>query len=305
MKRFIIKISVYAGMLVAFLVIYALFCENLFKNNDYYLGNSKRYWQLSQKDQEVDYLVLGSSRAYGSLDVSLLDSIIGKKGINLGLNGSGFTENFVTLKLFLENGNKADFVFLQVDPYSLMSDRSFSNSFHSYAYLPFWDKDKEIKNVLHANNPILKKWPFYPPLLAYFIYNNYYSPYNVYKGLKNNGEFCGYDFDCSNGNKRFNVSTQNKEINGEEILIEPNSNDILYYEKILNLAEENNMEIISYMAPTLDNFPNYDSIEVLRSINYKTSDSINKSRFYSDATHMNESGRRIFTSRFGEFLLSY
>ena len=264
-----------------------------------------RFWQLSQKDKEFDYLVLGSSRAYGSLDISLLDSIIDKKGINLGLNGSGFTENFITLKLFLKNGNKVDSVFLQVDPYSLMSDSSFSNSFHSYAYLPYWDVDKEIENVLHENIPLLKDWPFYPALLSYFIYNNYYSPYNIYKGLKNKGEFCSKGFDCYNGNKIFDTLPKDQNIIGDEIFIVPDSKDIFYYNKILDLAKENNIEVISYMAPTLDTFSNFETVNILKNISYISSNSkIWDPNLFSDATHVNRFGRDLFTIEFGQFLLA-
>lgn len=281
---------------------YAFLCDKLFKGNNYYLGNTKRYWQLSIKDQNYDYIILGSSRAYGSIDVTLLDSLLGKRGINLGLDGSSFLENYISLKLFLSNGNKVNSIFLQIDPYSLMSEKSFSNPLHSYAYLPFWDTDKELKNILHKNIPLIESWSFYPSLLPYYIYNNYYSPVNVYKGLMTNGNFCEGEFDCNTGNKIFNQLSQSQHLRGQEILIEPNDDDILYYYKILKLAKDNNIKIITFMAPSLDEFKNLETVDILKNIKFH-SPIIWDSEFFTDATHVNYLGRKLFTIEFGNFLL--
>lgn len=311
MKHFLKKVFAYSLIFICFLLVYGVVCDLLYKNRNMFLGNSKRYWQLSIKNNNYDYAVIGSSRAYGSINVNFLDSLTDQKGINLGLNGSGFNENYVSLKLFLMNRNEIDKIYLQIDPYSFMSKESFSNSFHAYAYLPWWDSDKNIQDVLHEEIPIIKDSPFYIPYLGYYIYNNYYSPMQIINSFLKHRTFCeNSEFNCINGNKFEKHSIIHKSlVKDTEILkFAMNKGDKYYYDLILELAAINNIQIITFTAPTLDHFDNkfenflqYNKTEVYfkPDKNWKLKD-----KYFKNKTHLNYEGGEVFTAEFAKFITS-
>lgn len=312
MKHFIKKLFVYIFILLSFITIYGLLCEYLYSGKDLYPGTSKRYWQLSLHNRTYDYAVLGSSRAFSSVDVNMLDSITAQKGINLGLDGSGFKENYITLKLFLLNKNHIKNIYLQVDPYSLMSQKSFSNAFHAYAYLPYWDKDQNIENILQDEVPYIKKLPFYFPYLSYFIYNNYYSPVQIVKSFLREDEFCrNPEYNCANGNKifdkiygRYNPSQKK----GDHLKLAINQSDLFYYKKIIKLAKENNITLQFFTAPALDYFDQEfkSHLDGLKPQSYfESKDNWKKHpEFFANHSHLNYNGRKLFTYEFGEYLES-
>lgn len=317
MKHFIKKVITYLLIVICFLLVYGVMCDLLY-NKNIFLGNNKRFWQLSIKNSDYDYAVIGSSRAYGSLDVKLLDSLTHQNGINLGLNGSGFKENYVTAKLFLSNKNKIDKIYLQIDPYSFMSEEWFSNSFYAYAYLPYWDSDETIKNALHKEIPIIKDSPFYIPYIGYFIYNNYYSPIQVIDSFLNQDTFCGNSYNCINGNKSYTFmngneseeksrSDQHDMKKARLIKFNLNEEDKYYYNQIMKLAADNNIEIITFTAPTLDNFDNeFENFlkKIKTEIYFKTNSDWMSSEYYENRTHINYKGRKVFTTEFAYFLIS-
>lgn len=310
MKYFLKKLSVYIIILLGFISIYGLFCEYLYSGKDLYPGTGKRYWQLSLHKKTYDYAVLGSSRAFSSIDINLLDSITGQKGVNLGLNGSGFEENYITLKLFLLNKNTAKKLYFQVDPYSFMSEKSFSNSFHAYAYLPYWDKDQNIENILQKEVPYIKKLPFYFPYLTYFIYNNYYSPIQIARSFLKEDEFCrNPEYNCANGNKIFDKIYEKydpKQKEGDHLKLVINPSDLFYYQKIIKLARKNNIALQFFTAPALDYFDKefdeqLDEIdpEIYFRSTYNWKD---HPELFANHSHLNYRGRKLFTLYFGKYL---
>ncbi|RKS50609.1 hypothetical protein BC962_2381 [Gillisia mitskevichiae] len=310
MKHFLKKIFAYLLIFICFLLVYGVVCDLLYKNKNMFLGNTKRYWQLSIKNTDYDYAVIGSSRAYGSIDVNLLDSLTDQNGINLGLDGSGFNENYVSVKLFLLNKNKLDKIYLQIDPYSFMSKESFSNSFYAYAYLPYWDSDETIKDVLHEEIPLIKDSPFYIPYLGYFIYNNYYSPFQIINSFLKYDTFCeNSEFNCINGNKLEKQSISNQPIitNAGILNFTMNKRDNYYYNQILELAAENNIQIITFTAPTLENLDNdfENFLQNIKSDIYFKSgmDWMSQEKYFINHTHINFEGRKVFTTEFANFLL--
>lgn len=307
MKKFIKKCGIYISVLFSFIIIYTIICDLVFKENDYYLGSTKRYWQFSLANENYDFVVLGSSRAFGSVNTHNLDSIMNKKSINLGLDGSGFEENYVSLQLFLLNNNHTDALLLQIDPFSFMSEESFSNSFHAYSYLPFWDIDPEIEKILHDEVPVVKDLPFYIPYLPYIIYNNYYSPFYLINSLVSNKEWCeNQDYSCINGDKIKLQSNDKNILPIEKLVFKFSKRDLMYYEKIIDLARSNDIKIIGFTAPTLqlfdDNYIQFKN-KISPKIFYEPRESwMFDDLFFSDNRHINLAGRDLYTVGFADFL---
>lgn len=183
MKLFLLKFSLWLGLGIAFILGYGTFCDYFFQQRQYLDLSEKKQWILAQQGGSYDYAVLGSSRAFGAFDMNLLDSLTGLKGINLGANGSGFKDNYLVLSLFLES-NKIKKLFLQVDMASLNSKTSFSNEFHAFTFLPFWEEE-EVKEVLKDEIPLLDN-PIseHAPQWRYFYFNKYFSPKEVLRRIQ-------------------------------------------------------------------------------------------------------------------------
>jgi hypothetical protein len=106
------------------------------------------------------------------------------KGINIASDGSGFKDNFLILSLFLKY-NSIDWLMLQVDEASLNSKESFSNEFHAFRFLPYWNEplvQSTLKTEILAYNTtfttILPEW-------RYLYFNKYFSPKEVLRRWKN------------------------------------------------------------------------------------------------------------------------
>jgi hypothetical protein len=308
MTKFLKKTLWYLVILIGFIFLYTFVCDNIYKNGEYYLSDSKRYWQLSIEDQQFDYIVLGSSRAYGAINVKQLDSLTSQKGVNLGLNGSGFKENFVSLKLFLLNDNKTKKIYFQIDPYSFMSEESFSNAFHAYTYLPFWDIDSQIEHILYEEIPVVGELPFYFPYIAYLIYNNYYSPIHVLNSIITERQWCeNSEFNCVSGDKIGKTLEGSNIKPTKDLDFNVSEEDIKYYDKIIELARSNNIEIIGFTAPTLEHIDQtyYDYITDVRPefLFENQNKWMCKKEYFSDNRHINLAGREHFTNEFSDFLL--
>ena len=189
--RFLVKSLIGFLFLLSFVIAYGSFCDTFFSQKQYLDLSEKKQWVLAQEGRSYDYAVLGSSRAYGAFDMNLLDSLTGLNGINLGANGSGFKDNYLVLSLFLKS-NQIKNLFLQVDMASLNSKISFSNEFHAFTFMPYWEEG-EVREVLKEEIPLLDN-PFttFAPQWRYFFFNKYFSPKEVMRRIllsKSNGNF--------------------------------------------------------------------------------------------------------------------
>lgn len=308
MKKFLQNCGIYALILISFVLLYTFICDIIFKNKDYYLGSTKRYWQLTLANQKYDFLVLGSSRAFGAVNAFKLDSLLNKKSVNLGLDGSGFEENYVSLQLFILNNNHTDALLLQIDPFSFMSEESFSNSFHAYSYLPFWDSHPEIETILHYEVPVVKDLPLYIPYLPYVVYNNYYSPIYLLNSLFYKKKWCeNQDYSCLNGDKIEWKSSENFIVSRSKLDFKYSEKDLMYYNKIIELADANDIRIIGFTAPSLRQFDNnyIDFINEIRPYNFhEPNDTWMSNEFYfSDNNHVNLTGRDLYTVGLADFLI--
>lgn len=162
------------------MVSWGRFCNWFFSKPEYLDDKSnKRAWVVKLRDKKFDRGVLGSSRAYNSFDMASLNRYLGGSDVNLGANGSGYVDNFLTLYLFLANHNHIDTLFLQVDIYSLDSKSNFSNAFHTYQFLPYWSDSIVVRSLwpyLDSKDRVI--WTYLPDL-RYFKYNKYFSPKEV------------------------------------------------------------------------------------------------------------------------------
>ena len=300
MKLFLLKSSLWLGLGIAFIFGYGTFCDYFFQQRQYLDLSEKKQWILAQQGGSYDYAVLGSSRAFGAFDMNLLDSLTGLNGINLGANGSGFKDNYLVLCLFLKS-NKINKLYLQVDMASLNSKTSFSNEFHAFTFMPFWEEEevrKVLKEEIHIlNNPIGS----FAPQWRYFYFNKYFSPKEVMRRIQLSKTNRDFFTPFKGGITGEYIAPKKGGIKTYQIPKTVDPSDWNYLMKILTKSESAGIEMILFAAPRYR-----DSHEELKKLLSSLSnqkifpdrfDNSDQELFY-DQGHLSDKGRKEFSLSF-------
>jgi len=305
-RRFLIKSGLSGFVLFAFIFGYGRFCDYFFNQTENLDLSEKKQWVLAQKGGVYDYAVLGSSRAYGAFDMNLLDSLTQKEGINLGSNGSGFKDNYLVLSHFLKS-NILKELYLQVDMNSLNSKESFSNEFHSFTFMPYWE-DAEVKSVLRDELPVLdNRLTDYFPEWRYFYFNKYFSPKEVIRrkgiGSKQVDPYSDLKGGMSSDSRLIEQGVEKLELRKAPNSIDPN--DRKYLNRIIQLSKEKGVEIKLFTAPIYKGDHKYlkEAISDLNIIKYFPDPSFEMGlSYFQDQGHLNRYGRNKFTVLFFNYL---
>ncbi len=304
MRRFLIQSGLSGFVLIAFIFGYGRFCDYFFNQTDNLDLSEKKQWVLAQNGAVYDYAVLGSSRAYGAFDMNLLDSLTQKEGINLGSNGSGFKDNYLVLSHFLKS-NTIKELYLQVDMNSLNSKESFSNEFHSFTFLPYWE-DAEVKSVLKDELSVLdNRLTDYFPEWRYFYFNKYFSPKEVVRrigiGSKQDDPYTDLKGGMSSDSRLIEKGVEKLEL--RKAPESTDTNDREYLNRIIQLSQEKGIEVKLFTAPMYLGDHEYlkKAISDLDYPQIYADQTIehNKSLF-QDQGHLNSHGRFIYTKSFFE-----
>lgn len=274
---------------------------------------NKRAWVTKQSNNKYDFAVLGSSRAFGSFDMKELNALTNKSGVNIGADGSGYVDNYITLYLFLKNRNRIDSLFLQVDIYSLNSKMNFSNAFHVFHFLPYW-KDSLVRDCLL---PFLTRKDEFMwdniPAVRYFTYNKYFSPKEILRRFLNRKNVSPFDenFGGPSGYSEDDNWMQTGCCTTTSQARAFDNLDVEFLEKIIGLCEARQIKLIAYKAPELASYRqsilNYDSLDatvdtLLRGhgLRYIKSAEIIEGdlRNFKNPTHLSGRGRQVFTRSF-------
>jgi hypothetical protein len=269
---------------------------------------------MKHEYKRYDYAVLGSSRAEEAFDMSLLDSLLHQKGINIGCNGSGFVDNYLVFTKFLQNKNTVKTLFLQVDIYSLDPEHNFSNSFHVYNFLPFWHDSifkSAISHYLTTSDSLIFT---YTPWMRFYVYNKYFSPFEMIRRLKQEKSRKKRGGDKPRWFSHIPiVKTDSSIFYKKEYsrVVNIQSFDVEYLKKIIELAKANNIQVVLFTSPDFIEqeriYSNYssankylDSILIPYStIRFEADDSIRRNlSLFKDPAHLNDYGKFLYTKLF-------
>ena len=317
MKNILLRLSLFFSICLVILIAYGFLCEWFFKQEKFLPSDSRRYWAMKQKNQEFDYVVLGSSRAEGAFDMAMLDSLTGLKGINIGSNGSGFVDNYLVLTRFIENKNKFKYLFLQTDIYSLDPTRSFSNAFHVYNFIPYWKSPVFKDAISHYLDNTDQKMFSLAPWMRFYKYNKYYSPLQMVSRFRS----------AKKKNKRLDQQIKSTAAFPKNYMIDStlffkskgskkitvDSFDLKYLVKIFEFAKANGVRVICFTAPDYhyqsEVYSNYQETSAFlvsflkqKGIQYlPANDSIKKDiEHFKDPGHLNDYGRYLHTNSFSK-----
>ena len=253
MKAFALKsilliavISVLLTFLDRFYTKYTLSHKNLCEKSD---------WILNHKDQKFDFAFIGNSRVINMVDINAFEKATNKSGINLGLIGANYSENYLVLDQFLKSGNSLKNLIIQIDMHNLNSSKELGYPFHNYNYM-YLLKDTTVFNVFKDNNPTYKTmiWK-HIPFTRYMEFSNKYVFYKILKG----GYECktSDDFDSSKGSIVLNGPFDKKKHVSTYTYWTIKENDEKYLFKLIQLAIQNNIHVVFYSAPIYCNYLRY------------------------------------------------
>lgn len=132
MQRFLRNIAIALGLLLVVASVLDMVMTHVFRNG----RTTKAQWIHNMRDQHYDLAIIGSSRAWWNIDMNAIDTACGLRTVNLANNHYSGREVYLSLAMFLANGNTADRILLQIDHYTLTAE---TDGFTStiYEFLPY------------------------------------------------------------------------------------------------------------------------------------------------------------------------
>lgn len=271
---------------------------------------SKKNWTLMRKGDTLDYATLGSSRVFHMVDVPLLNTLIGKKGLNIATSGSSYADNYALLIKYLQR-NKVNTLILNADELCFHSTTGYTYPFKDFEYMPYFFEDT-INQVYKDNVP---SWKYYLwtsiPLSRYIEFNEHYELGSMFWMRRNKPQS---KLDTTAGTELLYDMRYKKFSDSDTAFIQNDTlvteqRDELYFHKIIALCKAKGMNVIVITTPlfmkgifTLSNrtkFQHYLDQEIqkekLTYINFTDVTSIQNVRYFRDVTHTNIEGTRIYT----------
>ncbi|MEC4004397.1 hypothetical protein OX283_007000 [Flavobacterium sp. SUN052] len=292
MKRFVLHIFKY-GLLVFIFLNVISWCSLFFlRNSSFY---KPQFLSYEVKKATFDYIVIGSSIGLTTLDTALIDSLTNKKGINLSIDDTAISSNYLMLQHFFKQGKKTQFCILAISNWDLANKNPVLNN-NDYRFLPFVSQDYVYNYYKNLEQGFFKPLTFshYFPLFGVSYYNTeifYPSLISALKPNKHNR------FD-QNGNYSYPDIGTIQPKKWSSIKLSWNNP---FVEKIKKLCEINNTILVIYQAPI------FKTKIVTNNLNYNfinNANVIKNDNYFFDDIHLNMYGRKEASTIFAKELLT-
>lgn len=244
-------------------------------------------------EQEFDYIILGASNGLTTLNTKVIDSILDVKGLNLSMDDTALSSQYLMLQHFVKEGKQAKSVILAPISKSYYTENNNIND-NDYRFLMYVNRPYVVnyyKQFKSFNAGLLSSSKWVPTLgVSYYNAELFYpSVLALFKPEMRNR------FDIK-GNYTYPVTHQ---LNEE--LVDFKAEDVKftnqYFLKIKELCEIHNMQLICYFSPMKGKrlVVSSNGFEV---INH--SDRLTNSRYFYDDIHVNSIGRQIASEDFAK-----
>ena len=282
----ILIISVLLTGIVSFISLKALHKSSFYKPS--FLVNKV-------KQKQFDYIVLGASTGLTTLNTATIDSISGTNGVNLSMDDTALSSQYLMLQHFLAEGKTTKFCVLAPSAPSFNIEKQ-KLSDNDYRFLPFIDRDYVSKYYQEFSDDqahILSASRWFPT-----VGMSYYNAELFYPGLlslvkpdKRNRFDTKGNYTYPNRNRLSEQITSFKNVKIEF----KNS----YVNKIKALCEANNIQLLIYFSPmegrkVITNTTEYSIIN--------HSDLLTNTMYFYDTIHVNTKGRKEASERFADEL---
>jgi hypothetical protein len=292
MKKFIIALFKY-GLLFFILVNAIAWCNLYFlRNSSFYKPGFLTY---KVKEKNLDYIVIGSSIGLTTLNTMLIDSITNKKGLNLSIDDTAISSNYLMLQHFFKQGKKAEYCILVISSWDLALNEPSLND-NDYRFLPYVAEEyvyNYYKNLEKGFFKPLTISHFFPAIGVCYYNTEIFYP-SIIAAIKPNKR---NRFD-ENGNYFYPEMGTVKPKKWASVKLDWRNP---YLEKIAQLCKAQNTELIIYQAPIL-NTKIINNTTLYNFINH--ANVITKKEYFFDEIHLNQDGRKETSTIFAKELFA-
>ena len=271
----------------------------------------KANWIFALDGKRFDFVVLGSSRAYHTVDVPTVERAVSGEGVNLGLNGAAYPELALVLDRFLAYNQTRNIAF-EVDPFGF--DRLWlHDQLHAYLYLPYIDEPIVANYLDEYFGPRALAWR-YVPLFKYAEYNERIGLRSVIELVRHPA----VEFDAWGSS----LSTRRMSDSAVRAIVDTtyriDDDRVRGFERILDIALAHRVRVTMFMAPQFSGAARavrnreqilafYRELARRRGITllvFDEADIANDQLNFSDGEHLNKTGAMKFSPRLGAALLT-
>ena len=309
MKKFLLRCLGFFAVLVIVAQVVGYVMDDFFGDFNNKRLDHRAPWIFQQEGQELDYVVLGSSRALNVIDINTIDSTLGTTGMNIASSGSSPAQNYLFLRRFHEHGNSFNTVIMNVDWSNFHSDSAYSYPFSDYAFMPLMSEGW-VADIYYDEVSLWKyaTWRTLP-MMKYAEFNNKYP---MWESLRHRHyEYSNELWDSTRGSHLLFDSVRNFwAMNPGSIhyFSDADEVDLKYFYTIADWCKEKNIQLICTTSPytayymkkrdASPNFRGIDSVCRLKEIPYYNHSLIPLSRrkgVFRDHTHLNGHGGRKYS----------
>ncbi|WP_187261808.1 hypothetical protein [Pontibacter beigongshangensis] len=270
-------------------------------------GNyTKTQWLYKMQDQEFDYAIHGSSRAYTTINIEEIENETNLRGINISVDGSNITDQYLMLKLFLEHNNKIDHLYLQVDPWS--ANDEYVQRFSIPKFFPYI-KEKAVFDHFKTFGADWYAYRYIP----FYRYARYNTIWGVHQFFNDAFNLVPQDFDKHGGYFYNSVAYTGDSLKLRKLAFKLDG-EYKYLNQIIALCHENNIRLTLFTSPVSDilidedykhNVAAFTSMMREQGVEYVNYGDIygNEIKMFTDAIHLNKYGVKDFTQRIKADLL--
>lgn len=290
MKSFLKKFGVLmlcfvcAATLLSSLGFWALRQSNFYKPP--FLVNS-----VAQK--EFDYIILGASNGLTTLNTEVIDSLLLIDGINLSMDDTAVSSQYLMLRHFLAEGKRTRYCILASSPFSF-DNINYTVNDNDYRFLMYANRSyvSDYYEQFSERRARLMYYSKWMPALGMSYYNAelfYPSLISLVQPKKRNrfDEKGNYSYPFSNSKAEDIIDFEKAEIKFSNKFVS----------KIKNLCDANGIDLICYISPlkTKEAIVNTVAYNVINHSNV-----LRNTKYFQDEIHVNALGRQTSSVHFAK-----
>ncbi|RDV37404.1 hypothetical protein DV096_12895 [Bradymonadaceae bacterium TMQ3] len=258
--------------------------------------------RVASEQEAIDLLVLGSSRAKHHVDTEWLREAKSIRTYNLGMNGRGAYNAYLTLGLLLEKGPKPRAVLLQVEPRDLRGIR--------------FERTKYFHPSIRKSQFLRETLPEYGDWMHVKLISRVYRHNNRVFSTVMRGIFARGVSEANSGFVALNRKYHDVDVEGwgyDHSSIDTRSIDV--YRATLDLLAEHEIPVVIFEGPEFRNstdgwdqlfreemgklISNYSNAR-FEAWDESTFSELDEQGLYVDPLHLNGEGARLFTQKIAE-----
>ncbi|WP_204346103.1 hypothetical protein [Psychroserpens algicola] len=249
-------------------------------------------------ESKFDYVILGASNGLTTLNTKVIDSVLAIDGINLSMDDTAVSSQYLMLQHFLAEGKQTKYCILASSPSSFDFKRNAIND-NDYRFLMYANRSyvSDYYKQFSGKRASLLYHSKWMPTLGVSYYNAelfFPSMMSLVRPNKRNR------FD-EKGNYTYPVFQIEDELitDIEEM---PIAFSNAYVKKIKGLCDANGITLICYISPIKTKYATINSVP-FNVINH--SNGLNNMKYFHDEIHVNTLGREASSLNFANDFEAY